>query len=122
MMKLLSLARLAYGGLTVAVFVLAVAPIHEPSAAGSDKLNHLAAFYTLGVGAAVVFPRLRLWLAGLLLVTYGGFIEVVQGLPFVGRDADVMDLLTDAVGVAAALAPFALWPLRQRFGGGRPSP
>lgn len=121
-MKLLLLARLAYAGLVLAIFFLAVGPVPESSAPGSDKLNHFTAFYVLGLGAAIVFPRARLWLTAILLVIYGGAIEVVQGLPLVGRDADVMDWVTDGLGVAAALAPFALWPLRARAAGGKPDP
>ena len=35
-------------------------------------------------------------------------IELVQGLPLIGRDADVRDVVADAVGIGASLAALAM--------------
>ena len=39
---------------------------------------------------------------------FGALVEVLQGLPVIGRDMDWKDFVADAVGVAAAFAVFAL--------------
>jgi hypothetical protein len=55
-----------------------------------------------------------------LLVGYGGFIEIVQGLDFVGRDRDLLDWLTDIAAVACAVLPLAFSRLRARFADDKP--
>jgi hypothetical protein len=43
----------------------------------------------------------------------GASIEIIQALPFVHRDCDVVDWVADSLGVAAALAPLAALRWRQ---------
>ena len=102
------------------VFVLAVAPIPEAGPEGSDKLEHFAAFITLGIGAALVYPRQPIWLSAGLVIGYGGLIELVQALPIVHRDCSLFDWIADVVGVAAGVAVMALSGLRARFWADRP--
>jgi len=82
----------------------------------SDKTLHLAAYFVLGVLAlrAVLggLPRLvtrhGAVLAMLIAIGYGAFDEVHQW--FVpGRNADVLDLLADSAGVAAAVVVCWAW-------------
>jgi hypothetical protein len=106
-------ARAGYWGLVALVFILSVIqPITPGGLEPSDKVNHFAAFYVLELGAAVLFPRRPLWFAAVLLIAFGGFIEIVQGLPFVGRDRSLLDWVTDAAAVTCAAAPLALSRLR----------
>jgi hypothetical protein len=115
--------RLARGGywlVVAAVFVLSVAPLPAGTVETSDKVNHFAAFYALALGAAVLFPRRPLWLLALLVVGYGGFIEIVQGLGIVGRDRDLLDWLTDIAAVGCAALPIALSRLRAGTGDDKP--
>jgi hypothetical protein len=106
----LPLARGVFVALALAVFVAAVIPRqdHPPDLFGWDKANHFAAFYALSVVGAGAFPRYRLWALGAWLSGFGAAIELVQALPFVDRDSDVMDWLADSCGVLAALAPVLL--------------
>jgi VanZ family protein len=109
------LLRLGYWGIVLVVFVLAVAPIHEVGPEGSDKLDHFAAFFVLGAGAGLLYPRQPLWLTLGLAIAYGGLIELVQALPIVNRDCDIYDWLTDILGVGVAAAAIVLSGLRGRL-------
>lgn len=79
-----------------------------------DKAAHVMAFYGLTLLLFSAFPnRRRLDLA--LLATFAGVaVEIVQGAE--GRDAELGDMLADAAGAFAVLAPVYLeWaakPLR----------
>ena len=79
----------------------------EASSGVWDKGAHFVVFGLILWSFGVLFRRLqRLW-AAILAVALGGAVEIVQGL--VGRDASWGDLLADALGVAAALALWAIW-------------
>jgi VanZ family protein len=68
-----------------------------------DKLEHALAFAALALWfGCVVVRRDILWL-GLGLVAFGGLIEILQGWMGLGRDADIRDLLADALGITAGL-------------------
>lgn len=90
---------------------LALSPVPPKTAdTGWDKANHALAFAVLafvGVWAFASRPHQWLWLV-LALLAYGGGIEVAQSyLP--PREADMADLLADAVGIALGL--LVAWPL-----------
>lgn len=107
-------AQWIYAGVVAAVFVLAVAPVADSAIPTSDKLNHFAAFYILGLFGALAFARLPLWRLAVGLAAYGGGIELIQGLAFVGRDCDILDWATDCAAVACAILPLALSGLLRR--------
>ena len=113
----LPLARTAFLAALLAVFIAGVIPEedHPPDLFGWDKANHFAAFYVLAVIGAAAFPRLSLWVLGAWLSAFGAGIELVQAIPMVHRDADVMDWLTDTVAILAALGPVALARWRRGF-------
>jgi VanZ family protein len=71
---------------------------------GWDKLNHTLAFASLAFCACFsgsASPR-RLVTAALLLVAFGGMIELLQSqIP--GRDAEWGDLLADAIGTSVGM-------------------
>ncbi|MBI2261820.1 MAG: VanZ family protein [Caulobacterales bacterium] len=72
-----------------------------------DKAAHFVAFGLILWSLGVLIRRLpRTW-AALLAVAIGAAVEVLQR--FTGRDPSWGDLLADILGVAAALALWALW-------------
>lgn len=72
-----------------------------------DKAEHAIAWAVLAGTGLILFPRQAERIAGYALAV-GVLVEVLQwALPF-GRDADWKDWAADAVGVAAAVAVFAL--------------
>lgn len=93
-------------------FVMAVLP-HPPEVPGEpgDKVEHIVAFVTLAALGALAYPRAPLLklLAGLSL--FGALIELVQAIPALQRDSDVMDWLADTTAVTVVLA--LVW-LRRR--------
>ena len=78
-----------------------------------DKAEHFLAFYCLTLLAVVAFPtRPPVWI-GLTLSAFGGLIEIVQGLPFVHRDADWRDWIADSVAIAAVFLVMAAVRIRR---------
>lgn len=67
---------------------------------GADKIAHMAAFMILVLPTAALWPRVSA-LVGVLAVTYGAAIEIIQ--PFTGRHAEVADLVADGIGVALGI-------------------
>jgi len=100
--------------LRVAAFLLALALVanlfiagSRPEAAGLfpapwDKLAHFAYYGTIAAALWIADAGRRPWLVALITIGVGALDEWHQlYLPF--REASVMDLAADAVGVAAAL-------------------
>ena len=109
--------QLAFWAALVFTFVAAVMPARQaPQLFPWDKAEHFAAFYTLTVLGVAAFPRRSMALLALLLSAFGAFIELVQALPIVNRDADFRDWVTDSIAVGAALLPLALIRWRMFFG------
>ncbi len=81
-----------------------------------DKAKHFIVFYTLSILAGLALPQSRLHRIGLVILAFGGAIEILQG--FVGRDASWLDLLADACGISAAFGPMLVsqwWRDKARF-------
>ena len=96
--------RLLFWAAAIFAFVMAVLP-HPPDIPGhpSDKIQHIVAFVTLallGSWAYTATKPLKL-LAALSL--FGAVIEIVQMIPTLYRDADVIDWIADTVAVAVVL-------------------
>ena len=70
----------------------------------NDKAQHSLAFVTLSVLAAGGWPDAPLLRVGERLSFVGALIEVVQAIPALHRDCDIMDWLTDTVAIIVALA------------------
>ena len=77
-------------------------PPQLPGAPG-DKVQHMVAFFTLGVLAASGWRdrSLLVLFAGLALL--GGAIEVFQAIPALHRDADALDWIADMGAAVTAL-------------------
>jgi hypothetical protein len=64
----------------------------------------MAAFGTLTILACVGWPRARLLRIGERLSFLGAMIELVQSIPSLHRDCDIMDWVADTVIVIGVLA------------------
>lgn len=102
--------RAAFLVCLAAILYLALDPRPVFAGASSDKLNHVMAFFALGVLLRLGWPRLRLVLALFALLGLGLMIEVLQH--FIGRDAAFGDLLADAIGLLLAVAATSIFRLR----------
>ena len=101
--------RLLFWAALIFAFVMAVLP-HPPRLPGepSDKVQHILAFTTLALLGRIAFPKLADWrlLAGLSL--YGALIEIVQLIPALNRDGDIIDWFADTAAVAVVLVALRL--------------
>jgi VanZ family protein len=103
------LLRIAFWTAMAFAFVMAVLP-QPPRLPGdpSDKILHITAFAVLAALAAAAYPRTRIaWLLGGLSL-FGAAIEVVQAIPSLHRDADVIDWLADTAAAGLVLGLAAL--------------
>jgi VanZ family protein len=70
-----------------------------------DKAKHFIVFYGLTFLATLALPKSRFWKIGLVLLGFGIGIEILQGLPIIGRDADIFDVVADTCGVGFFFGP-----------------
>ena len=96
--------RFLFWAAVVFAFVMAVIP-HPPKLPGepNDKIQHIVAFTTLALLGSWAYSRTRplKLLAGLSL--FGAAIEVIQAIPMLHRDSDVLDWLADTAAVLVVL-------------------
>lgn len=111
-MSLLVPRKIRWPGLLVfvaaVVFTLYAALAPGDDTAGLipwDKAKHFIVFYGLTFLAAMALPKSRWWKIAAVLLAFGVAIEILQGLPIVGRDADVFDIVADALGIGFFFGP-----------------
>jgi VanZ family protein len=92
---------------------MAVVP-HPPQVPGepNDKVQHIAAFATLALLGSFAYPKTALLRMLVYLSAFGALIEVVQGVPALHRDSDVLDWLADTIAAAVILAAVRWWRAR----------
>lgn len=78
---------------------------HPPAIPGNpnDKLQHVTAFATLALLGSFAYPSTSLVILFLRLSLFGAFIEVVQAIPFLHRDSDILDWLADTLAIIPVL-------------------
>ncbi|PZQ61246.1 MAG: hypothetical protein DI544_06690 [Sphingomonas taxi] len=82
---------------------MAVMP-HPPQIADvGDKWQHMTAFGTLTLLSVLAFPYGSLLRIGERLSFLGAMIEVVQSIPALHRDCDIMDWVADTAIIVAVL-------------------
>lgn len=96
-------------------FACAVLPPEQLHLGDKDKIEHLLAFFTLTVLCTIAYPRRALAVTGMKMLAFGAFIEIVQSIPELGRQADVNDLIADGGAILAAMTMMALTGLRFRM-------
>ena len=102
--------RLVFWAAVVFAFVMAIVP-HPPEVPGapSDKVQHIMAFATLALLGSFAYPATRVTRLLASLSLFGALIEVVQAIPALHRDSDVLDWIADTVAVAAVLVLLRWW-------------
>lgn len=114
---MIRLLRLCFWGAALFAFVMAVLP-QPPELPGepSDKIQHALAFFTLAMLAACAYPRLHPLAIAALLCLFGGVIEIVQLIPALGRESDLIDWTVDTLAAGAGLLAVQIGrrALRQR--------
>jgi len=97
-----------------AITVTSLLPARDLPALGiSDKVEHAVAYLLLAFWFASVMARRDFVYLVLALLAFGGGIEIAQGLMGLGREADLLDLAADGVGIVAgvvlAATPLGRW-------------
>ena len=110
MIKRIWALRASFAAALVVTLTMAWLP-HPPSVPLNppDKVQHVAAFLTLSLLATAAFPHAKLLRIGERLSFMGALIEVVQNIPALHRDCDIMDWLADTIAVAVALTLVWHW-------------
>lgn len=89
------------------VFAVIMAVLPHPPGIGvavNDKAQHSLAFVVLSVLAAAGWRNGSLGRIGERLSFVGALIEVLQSIPALHRDCDIMDWITDTLAIAVTLA------------------
>ncbi|HKX91573.1 MAG TPA: hypothetical protein VJM15_04010 [Sphingomicrobium sp.] len=109
-------ARLLFWGAALFAFVMAALP-HPPDLPGhpSDKVQHIIAFAALGALGAWAYPAARFLRIAAGLSLFGAAIELVQAIPALNRDSDLLDWLADTAAAALALL-LVRWRRRGKSG------
>lgn len=112
--------RLAFFATALLSTVAALMPSipFEPNFEFEDKVKHFAIFALLAGLAWFGFPQAPRRLILERLSFLGAAIEVLQSIPALHRDCDVLDWATDTLAVGIALLSLARFLPRRRFGQG----
>lgn len=112
----LAILRIVFWGAAIFAFVMAIIP-QPPQLPGepSDKIQHMSAFVVLGGLAFFAYPRAKRLMIAAGLSLFGAFIEIVQAIPSLHRDADVFDWIADTVAAVVILLVLQ-WLLSRRPG------
>jgi VanZ family protein len=86
-----------------------------PGPPNFDKLEHVSAYALLAVWFTGLLPRNRYAALAVALLGLGVLMEFLQRAMQLGRQADVLDVAANVVGIGAGIA-IALW----RTGGWAP--
>jgi len=96
---------------TALIFAVTMALIPKPPTVlgeVGDKYQHMLAFATLVVLASAAYPRAGWLRIAERLSFLGALIEVLQSIPALHRDCDIMDWVADTGAILVALALVAL--------------
>ncbi len=97
----LTALRVAFWAGAAFALVMALLP-HPPQLPGepSDKVQHIAAFLTLGALGSFAYPKANPVYLGAGLSLFGAVIEILQLIPALHRDGDPFDWAADTAAVA----------------------
>jgi hypothetical protein len=77
--------------------------------APSDKVMHIVAFACLALLGSLAYPRLSAVKLLIGLSAFGVLIELVQLIPSLHRDTEVLDWVADTAAVCAVMLAIQLW-------------
>jgi VanZ family protein len=100
-----------------ALFALVMALIPRPPEVLSnfpDKIQHFAAFATLGLLGFYAYPRLSALRLIIGLSLFGALIEIAQAIPMLHRDSDPLDWLTDTIASLLIIVSLRWWEAHRR--------
>ena len=83
--------------------------MRDPRFAHSDKWFHAITFLLLTVWFAGQYSRRSYWRIATGMLVFGAFIEICQRTLTTYRSAETLDLVADAIGVAAGLMIAWAW-------------
>lgn len=111
-----TISRTLFWLLLGAILVISLMPATEaPTVFADDKLNHILAFFTLSLMARLLWTRTNAAILLVLLMVFGGGIELLQLSMGFGRDADWMDFAADIVAIVLGiLAGKLLWSMKSK--------
>jgi peptidoglycan/LPS O-acetylase OafA/YrhL len=97
----MTILRIAFWAGAAFALVMALIP-HPLELPGepSDKVQHIAAFLTLGALGSFAYPKANPLHLGAGLSLFGAAIEVLQLIPTLHRDGDPLDWAADTAAVA----------------------
>lgn len=119
-MRIAYLARLAFVAALAFALYMAWNP-HPPAIEVNDKSLHMLAFGALTVLACAAYPGAELLRIGERLSFLGALVEVVQAMPSVHRDCDIMDWAADTAVIVGVLVVVALFRRARSGRQGEPS-
>ena len=100
--------RLLFALATLFAVTMAVLP-HPPKVPiEGDKYQHMLAFGVLTILCVIAYPKAELLRLGERLSFLGAMIELVQSVPALHRDCDIMDWVADTAIIIGVLAVVAL--------------
>ncbi len=107
-MTLVTFWRLLLAVALTGAITLALLPHPPTMPIDGDKMQHMLAFGTMTILAVLAYPHTPLHRIGERLSFLGAMIEVLQSIPALNRDCDVMDWVADTVVIVAVLLFVAL--------------
>lgn len=109
--------RLAFWGALIFALVMALLPHPPGDLEIGDKYQHMLAFATLTALAAMAYPRTPLLRIVERMALLGAMIELIQSIPALHRDCDILDWLADMAAVLVVIAAVGAWRRRTRHTG-----
>lgn len=104
-MTLHNIVRIIFWILLAIILVMSLMPEGDaPMIFADDKLNHILAFFTLSVMARVIWARAHAQNLFIMLMVFGGGIELLQWAMGFGRNADWMDFAADIMATGLGIA------------------
>lgn len=102
--------RIAFWAAATIALMMALIP-HPPEFPGepSDKVQHIAAFLSLGALGSFAYPKTNPLYLGGGLSLFGAAIEVLQLIPALHRDGDPVDWMADTAAVAVIIILLRRW-------------